>query len=261
MAEPVRLGTLNPDNLDSINSFDRVIQSFEPGELGQIDLPLDPEIAADQEYNDFLQATNHLNNELYRMGLTEWPGLDRIAILMWRERIVRILFQATQTSAYPYSRTPSVIFAAPFFFLLTRAGTRMATSAAFRNFARTRGLTLTEAATAAGRIRNLQQSKLAYRGGVRARTAGYRGVSLPSLKFMVIGGTLLFFAIAQDQAIAVFKWPLDKAKERIIDPTLDALAGAAEKVAGAAGKGILLALGGVLVIGGVWIMLKPKVGL
>jgi hypothetical protein len=259
MAENIVVGRMNPLDLDSISAFDNIIQRFEPGELGQIDLPLDPEIAADQEYNDFYAATNNLNNELYGLGLDAWPGQDRIAYLMWRERKVRILFQATQTSAYTYSRTPSAIVAALFFTLFTRAGARMAASAAFRNYARTRGYSITQATTAAGRMLNAQQSRLAYKSGVRARAAGATRVGLPSLKFMVVAGTLLFFALATDQFIEVLKIVGDKAKE-IAEPAIKAAEEAAKALAKGVGTGALYAVGGILVVGGIWTMLRKDNG-
>ncbi len=261
MAEPVLVGSYNPDDLGSIDALDGVLRGFEPGQLGQIDLPLDPEIAADPEYSLFLQATEQLNNELYVMGLTNWPDLPQIAFLYWDQRMVRILFQATQSSASSYSQSPSVIWATVFRAILTAAGSRVGSNAAFQRFAATRGYNIMQAGGAAARLRNLQQGRLAYKSGVRARSAGTLIGSLPSLRFMLIAGSLLFFAIAPAAFLRLFMWPIKEGYNRIIKPTLAAIADAAKDVAGKAASPVLFIAGGLLVVGGAWMMMKPKVGL
>jgi len=91
--EPEIVGILETDNFSDVDQFDRAIGRFGAGELGQIDIPLDPVVAIDEYYPDILQSVYSLDQAMFDEGLLPWPGFSSIAELIWEDRKVRILFR------------------------------------------------------------------------------------------------------------------------------------------------------------------------
>ena len=93
MAVPVIVATLETDNFSDVDQFDRAIGQFGAGELGQIDIPLDPNIAVDEYANLIQQSVNDLDQAMFDEGLLPWPEFSNIAYLEWEDRTVRLLFR------------------------------------------------------------------------------------------------------------------------------------------------------------------------
>lgn len=76
------------DELD-LEAFDRL---FGEGDLGQLDLLLDPSLP-DDKFRDAHLAMEELEADLLIMGVLPWPGAPRIAELDWPGRVVTFRFQ------------------------------------------------------------------------------------------------------------------------------------------------------------------------
>ena len=302
--EPEIVGILETDNFSDVDQFDRAIGRFGAGELGQIDIPLDPVVAIDEYYSDILQSVYGLDQAMFDEGLLPWPGFSSIAELIWEDRKVRILFRTpggpspapapvndtdpdiygeriadvparygsgvrdvletkfsvanTDYIAMPQIPTPSVWGFALFRGLLGRTGGLLKRDAAMRQFAAQGGrpIVVTTADAAALRLARL---------AVRESVVAQRGVGrLPSLKFLIPSGLLILFLVEHSTGIPVLSWPLNLAKEKVIEPIKRGLEGAAKDALDDVAQKIeevtkdygLYIIGGIAVLGGLWLALK-----
>ena len=94
------IGYIDTDDLSGLEDIDRQIASFKSGERGQINIPLDRDIAIGEEYSNFSRGANSMNGELVSQGLRPWPGETKIVHLDWRSRMVRIKFQVSSYSGF-----------------------------------------------------------------------------------------------------------------------------------------------------------------
>jgi len=89
---PEVIARFSTNDMTGIGVLDEAIGKLEPGDQVTLDMPLDPEIAVDELYDDFVSSTNEINNELFAEGLLPWPEESDIAFLIWDERIVHLRF-------------------------------------------------------------------------------------------------------------------------------------------------------------------------
>ena len=301
--EPEIVGILETDNFSDVDQFDRAIGRFGAGELGQIDIPLDPVVAIDEYYSDILQSVYGLDQAMFDEGLLPWPGFSSIAELIWEDRKVRILFRTpggpspapppdndtdpdiygeriadvparygsgvrdvletkfsvanTDYIAMPQIPTPSVWGFALFRTLLGSTGIALRNDASFRAFAARYGVAM--AAGMSGRAL-VVAGRLAFKLAVlSARGAG----RLPVI-YTVPSAILLLYMIEAKTGIPVLSWPADKAKEYVILPALegakaaakDALDKVAKEIEEVTGDYGLYIIGGIAVLGGLWLALK-----
>jgi len=272
MAEPVVVARISTDDFSGLDQLDEAIEKFQPGDLGQINLPLDPEIAVGEERQSFESDTSQLNNELLSSGLQPWPGETRIAELDWKNRSVRLLFRTagTVTRRGDIQLTPAVdpyygmdygIFAN----VVRMTATRMGGQAAMRTLATSTGRTLRPVgarASLATQRRAIQTARASYKQGLRR---GRFTFTLPSLRLLVGGGALIFFALAPGKFIELLKWVGSKvgeaakdAAKAAADAAKDALGGIGQALGEGVGKIGLVAIGGVLVVGGVYFFMRRK---
>jgi len=254
------IGYIDTDDLSGIEEIDRQIQGFKSGERGQISIPLDPEIAASEEYSSFNRGVNSLNGELVTQGLRPWPGETKIVMLDWRNRMVYIRFIATGYSGF--SRTPSYV-AGLMLKTATVAAVRItgrgAAKTAFQRLATSTGRQVILRGTSrAAKAAVLRSARASYKEGLKIARLGGR-VVLPRLHIFVAGGAIIFFALKPDAVISLAK---DAAKA-----AAEAAKGAAKAAAEAAkdalkplgegiGKVAIVAVAGVLVVGGLMMMRK-----
>ena len=254
------IGYIDTDDLSGIEEIDRQIASFKSGEKGQISIPLDPEIAASEEYNSFNRGVNSLNGELVTQGLRPWPGETKIVNLDWRNRMVYIRFIATGYSGF--SRTPSYV-AGLMLKTATVAALRVtgkgAAKTAFQRLATSTGrqviLRGTSRAAKAAALRSARES---YKQGLRIARLGGR-VVLPRLHIFVAGGAIIFFALKPDAVIALAKdaaVAAGKAAGKALEPIGKGLKKALEPLGEGIGKVAIVAVAGVLVVGGLMVMRK-----
>jgi len=273
MAEPVVVARISTDDFSGLDQLDRAIQAFQPGDLGRIDLPLDSEIAVGEELQSFQRDTRELNGELLRSGLQPWPGRADIAELDWANRSVRLLFQVKGQAAlgaatsqfgddYPFRHaTPYAVFLAGIFANVVRmTATRIGGQAAMRTMVTKTGRTLRPVGASFGSQRAaIQTSRAAYKQGLRR---GRLVFAMPSLRVLVGAGALIFFALAPGKFIELLKWGGEKTYQYVIKPIGRAAAGALGDFGKALKKGVgrvgLLAVGGVLVVGGLYLFMRRK---
>jgi hypothetical protein len=291
MAETVVIARISTDDFSGLDVLDRAIEAFGPGDLGQITIPLDPEIALDEEFQNFRNATNALNGELSGAGLRPWSGRTRIAELDWNTRSVRLLFQGKGTVTrrpdislvqpgyelpFRYATTPSVFAVGIFANLVRGTAMTIGRQASFSSLGRATNITIRRAGASFGSQRlAIQSARAAFKAGTRAARLGAR-VALPRLSVLVVGGGLIFFALAPGKFMEALKWvgskvgeaakdvadEAGKAIKEAADAAAKAAADAAKKAGQALGEGIgkigLVAVGGVLIVGGVYLFMRRK---
>lgn len=269
MAEPVVVARISTDDFSGLDQLDRAIQAFQPGDLGQINLPLDPQIAVGEERHNFESDASQLNSELLNSGLQPWPGQTRIAELDWPNRSVRLLFQTrgavTRRSEVGYEpfryETPSAVFLTGIFANVVRmTATKIGSRAAIRTMVSKAGRTLGPVgANFASQRAAIQTARAAYKQGLRRGRLLFK---LAPLSVWVGGGALIFFALAPGKVMELLKWVAEKIYEYGIKPVGRAAAGALGGIGDALKEGIgkigLVVVGGVLVVGGVYFFMRRK---
>ena len=249
-----RIGTILTDDFSGLEAIDRQIASFKTGERGQINIPLDREIAVSEEYRNFVSGANQMNGELVNQGLRPWPGETKIVILDWRNRMVYIKFAVSGYGGFSYTPSALVGMLAK---LTASSAAKFTSGAARKEFQQLARRTGTRIATSArGRAAHaavLRSARVAYKKGIVAARQTGRYV-LPRLALLVAGGAIIFFAVGR--VITVFK-------EVIIAPIVGAAEDIKKKVEEGADwfkenmdKVAIGVVAGVLVIGGLMMARK-----
>ena len=251
------IGYIDTDDLSGLEDIDRQIASFKSGERGQINIPLDRDIAIGEEYSNFSRGANSMNGELVSQGLRPWPGETKIVHLDWRSRMVRIKFQVSSYSGF----TPTPYAAVGILARLTTMAAgkfvgRGAAKTAFQKLARQTGTRIpTSARTRAAKAALFRSARTAFKAGTTGgRLAGR--VVLPRLGLLIAGGAIIFFAMAVGKVITLFK-------ETVIDPLVSTGKDVGEQAKKAADwfkentdKVAISVVAGVLVIGGLMMARK-----
>ena len=255
-----RIGSISTDTLSGLEDIDRQIASFKSGERGQISIPLDWEIAVSEEYYNFVRGANSMNGELVSQGLRPWPGETKIVILDWPNRMVYIKFAVTGYGGF--SRTPSAAVGVLARLTTMAAGkfTSGAGRTAFQKLARQTGTRIaTSARTRAAKAALFRSARTAFKAGTTGgRLAGR--VVLPRLGILIAGGAIIFFALKPGAFMTVLKETVEFIYEKAIKPGLEAagegLKSALKPLGEGIGKVAIVAVAGVLVIGGLMMARK-----
>jgi len=210
---------------DMLEELEKISEEFYPGDVGEVVLPLDRELATEREKDNIKEATKKLEQELRSAGM--FPPLNRkLAELDWPARKVRIHFIAqNEPSAH--------VFEPSFFFL---GGIAMAAARAAPLAART-----TFVSSLVGRAGSVLNAGAIF---VLIRGALLRMKKIPGFRFLfktsnlIIGGALIWAMLDSDSFIQVFR-------------TAGRFAGGvAGGVAGGLAKGIFEG-SGILIVGAV----------
>ena len=255
------IGYIDTDDLSGLDEIDRQIAGFKTGDKGQINIPLDPEIAVGEEYRNFVSGTNQMNGELVSQGLRPWPGETKIVILDWRQRVVYIKFVIASYGGF--SGTPYAAVGILARLVVSSAAKFTGRGAAKKSFQTLATRTGTRipvwAATTAGQGGILRAARVAYKAGLRTARLGGR-VVMPRLGLLVGGGAIIFFALKPGAFMNVLKETAEFAYEKAIKPGLEAAGEGLKKALGPLGEGIgkvaVVAVAGVLVVGGLMMARK-----
>ena len=282
---PEVLARFSTNDMTHIGVLDEAISKLEPGDKVTMDMPLDPEIAVDELYDDFVSSTNEMNNVLFAEGLLPWPEESDIVFLIWDERIVHFRFtvgaaippkdkwqgtdwikeQEEADSGMFRHREQSVpaswgIVAAVFGRLVASAG-----RVAMRN-PQVRAIVAKHGGKAAplDDLARMTTAQAQRQFGIASKAMSAEskiviqqsrfgvGAAVAGFFNMVRSlwplGALLFIAIAPEKFMELLGWFWDEVVEPIIEDVADAAKKAAEKV----GKGLQEALGPIIpyVLGG-----------
>ena len=254
------IGYIDTDDLSGLEEIDRQIASFKSGEKGQINIPLDRDIAVSEEYSNFQRGANSMNGELVSQGLRPWPGETKIVILDWRKRMVYIKFVVSGYGGF--SRTPYAAVGVLARLTTMAAGkfTAGAGRTEFQKLARQTGTRIaTSARTRAAKAALFRSARTAFKAGTTGgRLAGR--VVLPRLGILVAGGAIIFFALKPGAFITVLKETAEFIYDKAIEPGLQAAGAGIKKAFEPLGEGLgkiaVVAVAGVLVVGGLMMARK-----
>jgi len=126
MVTPQHVANINVDSLEGLAEVDE--DYFEVGDQAEIRLPLDPEIATEDQKGRLQNTVWHMNKEFlqgeYGPPSTPWPGHRDVVFLFWDEGYVSIRYLVTETQVSVLSLTPGAVgFAMPLL-QLAREGAR-----------------------------------------------------------------------------------------------------------------------------------------
>jgi len=198
----VLVGVADKEQLQNFNTFP--VNVFNPGDLGEFRMHMDPELAREQDLEDFQQATDELNSELLADGMLPWPGQTRVAFLDWKRRQVRVFFQEPAAAA---SFTPAVFIALAGLTLIAQMLNAIKLVALITGL-----ITLLNSLPIISRF--IPGTVASVADAVFLMTAIFLSIkwlrrfpgfgSIP-IRFLAVGGGLIFIALRPSAAIEIFK--------------------------------------------------------
>lgn len=218
------LGTGTVGNLTSLDQLNAL---FQEGDLGEIQFFLRKDLG-DEDRADVEEAIAELEAEMAAEDILPWPGRNRIALLDWPNRTLRLLF---------LQGFPALLALIP---ILIRIGFIAATIPVLLDLLEQIGITIP------GDVGTLGQAVLTI-AAIAAGILLLRRLGLP-LRLLIPSGLLVFALLAPETAFRVLRWSRDTIQEAFgIDPLLAGL-GAAVGIGGVF-LGSRLGTGGLLVGG------------
>ena len=181
-----------PPDGNMLEKLDKISEEFYPGDVGEVVLPLDRELATESQFENIKEATLELEQELRSEGMFPPPNRS-LAELDWPARKVRIHFIAqNEPSAHVFE--PSVFFLGGIALTAVRAAPLAARTAS--KVPGIRGLvgkvfTVLNAGALFALIRNALKNRW------------FRG--LFTVSNLVIGGALIWAMLDSDSFIQVFR--------------------------------------------------------
>ena len=126
MVTPQHVANINVDSLEGLAEVDE--DYFEVGDQAEIRLPLDPEIATEDQQAVLQNTVWYMNKDFlqgeYGPPSTPWPGHRDVVFLFWDEGYISIRYLVTETQVSVLSLTPGAVGIALPLLQMARVGAR-----------------------------------------------------------------------------------------------------------------------------------------
>lgn len=226
VAEPT-FEVLGTGRVGELTSLEQLNALFQEGDLGEIQFFLRRDLT-DEDRGDVEDAIAELEAEMAEQDILPWPGRNRIALLDWPNRTLRLLF---------LQGFPALLALIP---IIIRVAVVVATIPLLVDLLNQIGVSVPED------IGSLAQAVLTI-AAIAAGILLLRRLGLP-LRFLIPSGLLVFALLAPETAFRVLRWSRDTVRSAFgVDPLLAGL-GAAVGIGGVF-LGSRLGTGGLLVGG------------
>lgn len=194
---------LGTGRVGDLTSLDQLNTLFQEGDLGEIQFFLRRDLA-DEDRGDVEDAIAELEAEMAEQDILPWPGRNRIALLDWPNRTVRLLF---------LQGFPALLALIP---IIIRVAVVVATIPLLLDALNQIGVPVPED------IGTLAQAVLTI-AAIAAGILLLRRLGLP-LRFLIPSGLLVFALLAPETAFRVLRWSRDTIQSAFgIDPLLAVL--------------------------------------